>query len=62
MALSGSGPDDIRANAADPAFLAGVLEFYLGNEVQLLEMCEAVGIAPELPMQARFCLPGAVRE
>ena len=62
MALSGSDADDIRANAADPAFLGGVLEFYLGNEAQLLEMCEAVGMAPELPMRARMCLPGAVYE
>ena len=62
MALTGIGGPEIRASAADPAFLAGVLDFYLGNEAQLLEMCEATGLAPELPLRARRALPGAVFE
>ncbi|HZD26632.1 MAG TPA: DUF3572 domain-containing protein [Alphaproteobacteria bacterium] len=62
VALTGTGADEIRAGATDPAFLAGVLDFYLGNEQQLMEMCEAVGLAPELPLRARMQLPGAVRE
>ena len=60
IALTGIGAEEIRASVADPAFLAGVLDFYLGNEAQLLEMCAATDLPPELPRQARYALPGAV--
>ena len=42
MDLSGMDGADLRARADDPAMLAGVLDFFLGNEAQLLEMCAAI--------------------
>jgi hypothetical protein len=58
LALSGSSVDDLRQNAGDPAFLAGVLDYYLANEADLLEMCEALSLPPDLPARARRELPG----
>jgi hypothetical protein len=56
--LSGVDGADLRRRADDPAMLAGVLDFFLGNEAQLLEMCQATDMAGELPAQARRALPG----
>jgi len=61
-ALTGLASDDIRRLANDAAFLAGVLDYYLGNEAELLAMCNEVGLAPDLPLQARRVLPGAMLE
>ena len=58
MDMSGVDPSDLRARAEDPAMLAGVLDFFLGFEPQLLEMCEATGLAAEAPAQARQHLFG----
>ena len=56
--LSGVDGADLRQRADDPAMLAGVLDFFLGNEAQLLEMCEATEMAAEAPARARLFLPG----
>ena len=56
--LSGVDLSDLRSRADDPGMLAGVLEFFLGFEPQLLEMCAATGLPAEAPAQARRCLLG----
>lgn len=56
LANTGAGPDDIRAHAGDPAFLAGVIDHLLADESLLLVFCETAGIAPDLPAQARHAL------
>ncbi|MBT3330161.1 MAG: DUF3572 domain-containing protein [Rhodospirillaceae bacterium] len=58
MDLSGMDGADLRARADDPAMLAGVLDFFLGNEAQLLEMCAATQMAGEDPGLARHALLG----
>ncbi|MFP6746967.1 MAG: DUF3572 domain-containing protein [Alphaproteobacteria bacterium] len=58
MDLSGVDRSDLRERADDPAMLAGVLDFFLGFEPQLLQMCEATGLAAEAPAQARRRLFG----
>ena len=58
LAETGLGPDELRANADDPSLLAGVLDFLLGNEKELVAFCEAEGIAPDRPRRARALLPG----
>ncbi len=62
MDLSGSDAADIRQRADDPAMLAGILDFFLGNEGQLLEMCQAMEIAAEEPAKARRSLAGGEYE
>jgi hypothetical protein len=56
--LSGIDGADLRLRADDPAMLAGVLDFFLGDEAQLLQMCQATDMAGEMPARARRSLPG----
>ena len=56
--LSGVDRSDLRSSADAPGMLAGVLEFFLGFEPPLLEMCEATGLSAEAPAQARSSLLG----
>jgi uncharacterized protein DUF3572 len=58
MAQSGMGVDDLRANIAQPAFLAGILDFLLSDEPTLLNFCAEQEIQPELIVSARRALPG----
>lgn len=59
---SGVAPEDLARHAGEPEFLAGVLDFLLAREAGLLAFCEAEGLAPELPAQARRALPGGEPE
>lgn len=57
-ALTGTGAEDFRTEAADPDFLAGVLDFLLMEDKRLLGFCESADIRPEEPKRARQALPG----
>jgi hypothetical protein len=59
LALSGIGPDTIRAAAADPHFLAGVLEYVTGDERLLVAFADHVQMKPEAISRARAALSGA---
>ena len=54
LALSGLGPEQVRRAAAEPGFLAGVLEYLSSEESLLLGFAEHVRVAPE------HSLPGPV--
>lgn len=58
FALTGIGADDIRNEASDPDFLAGVLDFLLLEDRRLLDFCETAGLKPQEPKRARQALPG----
>ncbi len=58
LAVTGMGPADIRARVDDPTFLAGVLDFLLGDERLVIEFTDAQDVAPEAPARARRLLPG----
>jgi hypothetical protein len=58
LALTGLGPDDVRARAEEPDFLAGVLDHLLADESLLLAFCAEAGLAPEVPARARAKLEG----
>src|SRR5271166_5033658 len=53
LAASGIGPATLRRAAADPAFLAGVLDFLLGDEPLLIAFAGRAGIPPERIAEAR---------
>jgi hypothetical protein len=53
LALSGIGPEDIRAAAQERGFLAGVLEHMLGDEELLVAFAESAGI--DAAWVARAC-------
>ena len=56
LALAGIGPGTLREAAADPAFLAGVLDFLLGHEPTVVAFAEAYGISPAAVAAARRAL------
>jgi hypothetical protein len=58
LALSGIGPDSVRAAAREPQFLAGVLDHLAADEPLLLAFAEANDIDPETVMRARDALAG----
>ena len=58
LALSGLGPETIRAAAHDPGFLAGVLEYIAGDEGLLVAFADHVQAPPEHVAQAHALLAG----
>jgi hypothetical protein len=58
LALTGIAPDAIRAAAAEPGFLGGVLAYIAGNERTLLAFAAQAGIAPDEVENARTVLAG----
>jgi hypothetical protein len=61
LALTGIGPEALRAAAQEPGFLAGVLDHVAGDEAMLLAFAANAGIAPERVAQARAMLSEAGR-
>ncbi|MEM8811614.1 MAG: DUF3572 domain-containing protein [Pseudomonadota bacterium] len=47
LALTGLTPDSIREAAADPGFLASVLDYMMNDEALLLEFCETEGMVAD---------------
>jgi len=58
LAATGMGPDMIRHAAADPAFLAGVLDHVAGDEPLLRALAEHAGVSPETVERAHLVLSG----
>jgi hypothetical protein len=58
LALTGIGPDEIRKAAAEPGFLAGVLDYVAGDEALLRAVAAHAGVAPEELDRARQVLSG----
>jgi hypothetical protein len=56
LSLAGIGPATLREAAADPAFLAGVLDFILGHEPTVKAFAEAREIPPAEVAEARRAL------
>lgn len=57
LALTGIEAREIRQAAAEPGFLAGVLQFILAHEPTVMRFSEASGIAPETIAAAPAALP-----
>jgi hypothetical protein len=58
LAASGLEAGQIAAAAAQPEFLAGVLDFLLQDDAWVMGFCEARGLPYTAPAQARAALPG----
>jgi Protein of unknown function (DUF3572) len=56
LALTGLGPDELRAQAREPHLLAAVLDHLLRDENQLLVFAANYGVAPALIGQAHAAL------
>lgn len=59
LGLTGLTYDVIRRQAADPAFLAGVLDHLLSDQTLLFLFAESEGLAPAQVERARGRLPGS---
>jgi Protein of unknown function (DUF3572) len=53
VALSGAAPADIRTRAGDPEFLAGVLDFVLGDDELAARFCRSHSIDARMLHLAR---------
>lgn len=58
LASSGTAPDSLRARAAEPEFLAGVLDFVLLDDAWTVPAAAAAGVSPDRLARARAALPG----
>jgi hypothetical protein len=59
LALTGLGPDTLRAAAGSPGFLAAVLDHVVADEALLTGLAEALGERPEAIVEARRALAPA---
>jgi hypothetical protein len=55
---TGAAPRDLAAGAANPVFLAAVLDFLLAEDARVRDFCDASALGYSDPMQARAALPG----
>jgi hypothetical protein len=62
LAMTGVGPERIRAAAAEPGFLAGVLDHVVADEALLLTFAAHAGIDPPVVARARAVLAGPAWE
>ena len=51
--LTGIGTGELRARAADPSLLAALIRFLESFEPDLIAVAEALGVKPDLLVQAR---------
>jgi hypothetical protein len=58
LSATGIGPDMIRKAAADPSFLAGVLDHVSGDEALLLAVAAHAGVRPRDIERAQAALGG----
>ncbi|KXG86466.1 DUF3572 domain-containing protein [Agrobacterium bohemicum] len=47
LALTGLQPNMLRQSVNDPGFLAGLTDFIMSHEPDLMAFCEATGTKPE---------------
>ena len=58
LAMSGIGPDSIRATAHEPQFLLGVLDHLAADEPLLIAFAAENAIPPSAVMEARDTIAG----
>src|SRR5262245_59829193 len=58
LAMTGIGPDSIRAAAREPQFLLGVLDYLAANEPLLIAFAAENAIPPNAVMDARDTIAG----
>ncbi len=61
LGSTGASESDLRARAAEPAFLVSVLEFVTMDDDWVMRCCDAQGLRYEQPMLALSVLYGTSR-
>ena len=62
LAITGIGPADIRSSAAEPSFLAGVLDYLASDDQLLIEFAQHVAVDPAHIAKACAALGGGPHE
>ncbi len=62
LALSGLDLAGVSENAANPEFLAAILDYILNDEPLLIAFAESQTIEPNFVERARYELPGAAMD
>ena len=55
---TGASLADARHPLQEPAYLAGILEFLLGEDARVTAFCDAEGLPYDAPLRALHALPG----
>lgn len=58
LGATGSGLDDVRNRAADPEFLASVMDFILMDDTWITDFCDAQSMPYDAIQHIRMALPG----
>ena len=58
LGSTGVSEREVRARAADPEFLASVLDFVAMDDAWVAGFCDSEGLDYGIPMRARAALPG----
>jgi len=58
LGATGASVDDLGTQAADPVFLAAVLDFLMMDDAWVIAFCDSVAVPYERIMLARQALPG----
>ncbi|MGP1358381.1 DUF3572 domain-containing protein [Roseicyclus sp.] len=58
LGATGAAPEDLRAAATEPDFLASVLDFVLMDDRWVIDCAGALGMSPERIAELRRALPG----
>lgn len=58
LSATGASLTELRTRAADPLFLAAVLDFLLQEDAWVLDFCGQNGVPPTSLQAARAALPG----
>ena len=59
LGSTGGTAQELATNASDPALQASVLDFLTMDDAWVIAFCDAHELKYELPLQARYALPGA---
>lgn len=59
LGATGAGMGELRSRAAEPEFLAAVLDFLLMDDAWVVAFCDAEGHPYTGPQTARAALPGS---
>ena len=56
--LTGIGTEELREKAADPKLLSALIRFLEAHEPDLVDVAEAIGVAPANLVEARRSMEG----
>lgn len=56
LAITGLGPENVRAAARDPSFLPALLDYLLANEAELVAFAQEMNVDPGSVQKARDLL------